>query len=127
MKSGMLALLLLILQIGTTFADETGWRKEVSHLLGFIETSDCTFTRNGKTYPPAKAREHIGAKYDYLRKRIESAEQFIVYSASKSSVTGEEYTVTCGAVTVSSEQWLMTELHRFRENQVGTATITERN
>lgn len=124
MKTVLLAVLFLLLAVGITAAEEA-WRTEISHLLAFIETSDCTFTRNGKSYPPAKAREHIGAKYDYLKNRIDSAEQFILYGASKSSITGEKYTVTCDGVSLPSEQWLTTELHRFRENQTGAATITK--
>lgn len=124
MKTRLLAILFLVLAADMTAAEET-WRAEISHLLAFIETSDCTFSRNGRSYPPVKAREHIGAKYDYLKNRIDSAEQFIVYSASKSSITGEKYTVTCDGVSLPSEQWLTTELHRFREKQAGAATITE--
>ncbi len=116
MKTGLLAVLFLVLWAGIAVAEET-WRTEINHLLAFIETSNCTFTRNGKTYPPAKAREHIGAKYEYLKNRIESAEQFIAYGASKSSITGKKYSVTCDGVSLPSEQWLTTELHKFREQQ----------
>jgi len=116
MKVGVISFLLLSLQISSVVGDETDYRDEISDLLTFIENSNCTFIRNGESYPSAKAREHIDKKYDYLKKRISSAEQFITYTASKSSISGEQYLVICDGATISSEQWLKTELNRLREN-----------
>jgi len=89
---------------------------EIEHLLGFIERSDCRFIRNNTTYTAAEARQHITQKYNFLKKRIESAEQFITYAASKSSVTGKSYSVICDGETQLSKAWLEAELSRFRQN-----------
>lgn len=124
MKIGLLALLPALLFLNAAFAD-TGWRQEIDHLLIFIEQSNCTFTRNGKAYDSVQAREHIGKKYDYLKKRITSAEQFITYTATKSSITGEKYTVTCAGDTQPSKQWLETELNRFRNNSETAGQLTD--
>ncbi len=127
MKVRTLALLLALACAGSAGA-EAGWQEEVEYLLGFIGQSGCLFTRNGKSYSAVEARQHIGKKYNSVKKRISSAEQFISYAATKSSITGEAYTVTCDADTLPSKQWLEAELNRFRRssaNGVETADQTE--
>ena len=118
MKNAPLFLLLALLWgVPAVAADE--WVSEVEHLLGFIEQSNCLFVRNGKTYPADQARQHIGKKYTYLKKRLRSAEQFILHAASKSSITGTPYTVICDGETLPSRQWLEVELERFRRSAAG--------
>ena len=90
------------------------WQTEITHLLDFIEESGCSFVRNGKEYDSVEARAHISKKYDYVKKRISSAEQFIAYAASKSSITGTPYQVTCGEATMPSSAWLEEALQRYR-------------
>jgi hypothetical protein len=91
------------------------WQEEVAHLLDFIARSDCRFIRNDKVYDAAQARDHINRKYEHVKKRISSTEQFITYAASRSSITGKKYQVTCGETTMLSRAWLEEELRTFRE------------
>lgn len=89
---------------------------EITHLLGFIEKSDCTFIRNNSYYNSVKARKHIERKYKHIQNRITTTEEFIRYAATKSSITHKAYTVTCGAEdTQPSSQWLLQELELFRK------------
>ena len=54
-------------------------------------------------------------KYDYFRDDIKSTEEFIEYSASKSTMSGEYYTVTCpGFETIKTQDWLLAELKKYR-------------
>lgn len=93
-------------------------RAEVEHLFHFIQQSDCIFERNGKQYPAAEAVEHIKNKYDYFRDRIKSTEEFIEYSATKSTMSGRMYYVYCpGKERITSQQWLLTELKHYRQQQ----------
>lgn len=108
---------LLVLAGVTPGGANTATEQEIGHLLGFIEQSGCSFIRNGKTYSAAQAREHITKKYTYLKTRIKTAEQFIAYAASKSSVTGERYSVSCGGETLSSKSWLEAELKQYRQRR----------
>lgn len=87
---------------------------EIAHLLNFVASSDCIFQRNGDVHSPAEAREHIDKKYQYLKKRVKTTEQFIRYAATRSSISRKEYTVTCGDRQLTSAQWMATELERFR-------------
>ncbi len=92
--------------------------REIDHLLEFIEHSGCTFVRNNSVYSGVRAKEHIQKKYTRIKKRKKelSAEQFISYAASRSSLSHKPYLVHCGAETMSSERWLLEELGRYRQS-----------
>ncbi len=109
----LLILLLLLCLYGGVFAASTG--EEIEHLLGFVEQSGCAFERNGNTYDSKEARAHIQRKYDYIRKRVRTTEDFIWYAATESSMSGKKYHATCDGKTITSEEWLTTELKRFRQ------------
>ena len=91
-----------------------GSTEEIIVLLDFIEQTECTFIRNDKPYDSIAARQHIEKKYDYYRERIKSAEDFIHYSATKSSMTGKPYTVLCNGMRMNSSDWLSVELNKLR-------------
>ena len=110
LASGLLALPVL-------GADREDWQEEVAHLLDYIAQSNCSFIRNDKVYDSGQARDHINKKYEYVKNRISSAEQFITYAASKSSITGKKYQVTCGETTMLSSEWLAEELRTYRETR----------
>jgi len=101
------------------FADvPAGKVHEVKHLLEFVKTSGCIINRNGSNHPAEQAIEHIEMKYDYFRDRINNTEDFIEYSATKSTMSGDYYTVTCpGKKAIRTQDWLMGELKRFRAEQ----------
>lgn len=94
-------------------ADPAG---EIASLLDFIAASGCTFTRNGTDYDSAAARDHIAMKYDYVRSRVKTTEEFIEYAASRSSLSGKLYTVDCAGKVIPSAEWLKAELARLRNN-----------
>jgi Family of unknown function (DUF5329) len=92
---------------------------EIDHLLVFIEQSNCTFIRNGDIHSSKDAREHIESKYQYIKKRVSTAEQFIKYAATKSSLSRKPYSVICGTDRISSSEWLTGELEKFRNAKEG--------
>lgn len=88
---------------------------EVAHLLLFVGKSSCSLIRNGSSHQGNDAAAHIKQKYDYFRGKIKTTEQFIELAASKSSSSGKEYRVSCpGEPQISSRDWLMAELGRYR-------------
>lgn len=94
-------------------------KKEVEYLVSFIRNSPCKLERNGKIYTGAEAIEHILKKYDYFREDINSTEDFIKYSASKSEISGRAYITHCkNSELMEGESWLLNELKRYRENQI---------
>jgi hypothetical protein len=113
-----LLIVLSLLMAGPVFSSgPSSTQEEISYLLNQIAQSDCQFIRNSKTYSPEQAVEHIINKYKYLKNRIETTEQFIKYAASRSSITGADYLIRCGAVTTTSRQWLEEQLDAYRQTQ----------
>lgn len=88
---------------------------EIDHLLHYVAASSCTFVRNGTEYPADKASEHLASKYRFVGARIASAEDFIKYLATQSSMSGEPYHVKCGKTDALSGAWLTAELDRYRK------------
>jgi len=100
-------------------------KDEVDHLLEFVRTSHCIMKRNGDKHNSDKAADHIESKYDYFRDDIKNTEDFIKYSATKSTMSGKYYTVVCPEKKeIKSEKWLLDELSRFRF--VSSSSFTRR-
>lgn len=91
---------------------------EIDHLIGYIAAaSECRFNRNGSWHDMAEARGHVSMKYEYLRDRdrVSTAEDFIDGAASRSSLSGKDYLVQCGASPpIPAGTWLRAELARWR-------------
>lgn len=90
---------------------------EIDHLLGFVGSSGCEFYRNGSRYDSKRAQAHLRMKYQWLagRDQIKTAEDFIEKAATRSSLSGEPYTVRCGGgAAITSNRWLRDELTRYR-------------
>ena len=90
---------------------------EIEYLLQSIETSGCSFYRNGTWYDGAQARAHLRTKYDYLagRQLIGTAEDFIDKAATKSSISGQPYKIRCqDSIEVDSGPWLYQMLGQYR-------------
>ena len=104
--------LLMILSFHTSCI--AGTTEEIASLLLFVEQSGCTFIRNGKHYDAPEARRHIEKKYDYFKDQITTAEEFIQYSATKSTMSGKLYRVVCNGVGMTSADWLQAELDKLR-------------
>jgi hypothetical protein len=78
--------------------------------------SSMIFLRNGSEYHAADAAKHMQAKYDYFKKELVTAEDFIQRCASRSEMTGQAYKVKLegGAVRDASE-FLNGELRTLRQ------------
>jgi len=119
---GIQILLLSLLITGANLAHSDvpdSQKPEVQHLLEFVETSDCTFERNGKKYDAVDAANHIKKKYKYFRSRITTTEEFIEYSGTKSTMSGKPYLIYCeGNSPIESSVWLLDELTRYRNKSM---------
>ena len=113
----VLALALIILPAATAAEslDQT-----INYLLDYIGKSDAVFIRNGATYTPPEAAEHIKAKYEHFKKDIKTPEDFIRLSASKSLLTGKPYLVRPrGGKEQPMTEWLTEALkvHRAADHE----------
>jgi len=116
LRSTLLALAATITLSHAAAASSEGPAKdEIDHLLNFVGASSCTFVRNGTEYPGEKAREHLADKYKFAGSRIATAEEFIKYLATQSSMSGEPYHVKCGTTDGLAGVWLNDELSRYRQ------------
>jgi hypothetical protein len=109
----------LVFALSSAASAETSAKHEIDHLLNFVATSSCTFVRNGTEYPPDKARDHLASKYQLAGSKITTAEEFIKYLATESSMSGELYHVKCGKTDALTGAWLTDELTRFRKASAG--------
>ena len=103
---------------------------EIQHLLSYIEGCGCQFCRNGSWYQDTKVvRKHVELKYGYFMKKgqINSTEDFIKWSASKSEMSGKPYLVKCGdGSPLLLAQWLSDELERYRRQNIAFRRIHSR-
>jgi hypothetical protein len=104
--------------VGTAIADT---QQEINHLLGFVASTTCQYERNGNVYDGARAVKHINRKYEYFKDEINSAEDFIKYSATKSTMSGKQYKIHCSNVPVqNSSDWLLDELKKYRQSKISS-------
>jgi len=87
---------------------------EIGHLFEYIAWSGCAFIRNGSPYDNTAAVAHLRKKYTHTKRWVKTTEEFIRYTATKSSMTGRPYSVICNGVETPTAQWLTDELERFR-------------
>jgi len=117
MKLAVAAVLLAILPLLSQAAPPPAARQEITHLIGYLTASGCSFQRNGSWHDAADAARHLQRKYDYLLKRdlVASSEDFIARAASESSLSGKPYQVRCGGnAPLASAAWLKAELAKYR-------------
>lgn len=119
MQGKFIALLFLtVLAFGavSTYASEsTKSQQEINHLLAYVNSTQCQYERNGKRHSGEEAVKHIQRKYRYFADKIKTAEDFIRFSATKSTMSGKYYTVHCAeGKAIKSVDWLNEELLRYR-------------
>jgi hypothetical protein len=91
----------------------------IDYLINYIGNSKATFIRNGTSYTPAEAVDHIKAKYAHFKKDIKTPEDFIRLAATKSFLTGKPYLVrTPEGKEMHLDEWLTEALkaHRVGEH-----------
>lgn len=119
MKSSLPAFISLLFFSISTFSHAekpvSDLNGEINHLLQYVAGSECLFIRNGSSHSGKDAVPHIQKKYQYFNDDIKTAEDFIEYSATKSTMTKKPYMIKCpGQPERSANRWLMEELKRFR-------------
>lgn len=102
---------------GCVLAAPSPARPEIEALLGRLQSSGCSFNRNGSWHEAGEARAHLARKLEYLEDRnlVQTTEQFIDRAATGSSLSGKPYLVRCGsAAPVESRTWLTQQLKALR-------------
>ena len=111
---------LVVLLVAVSAGALADTQKEIEHLLDFVIYTSCKYERNGSIYSGIEAQNHIKKRYHYFIDNINSAEDFIKYSATESTISGKKYTILCENIPVqNSADWLLEELKKFRQRQAG--------
>lgn len=84
-------------------------------LIAVADLDGSEFIRNGQSHPPATAAQHLRDKWRANEGSINSAEDFIAVVGSRSSASGEDYTIRMAdGSTLTAERWLSEQLQRIR-------------
>ena len=89
--------------------------QKIDYLISAIERlNDAKFVRNGTGYDAKAAADHLRRKLKYAGSRVKSADDFIRYCASTSSVSGKPYEIRFADGRVeTSEAFLRQKLAEF--------------
>lgn len=73
-----------------------------------------TFIRNGSEHTAAEAADHLRLKWKNAGKRVRTAEDFIRYCATQSSMSGRKYRIRLAdGRELDSADWFSAELRRY--------------
>jgi len=90
----------------------------IQYLLDFVKTSEVIFFRNNKEHAAAEAAAHMQRKYEHFKDKIQTPEDFIRLTATKSLMTGKLYYVKFkDGRKITSAAWLLQALEDFRQEQ----------
>ena len=79
-----------------------------------------TFLRNGSEHTAAEAADHLRLKWKNAGKRVRTAEDFIRYCATQSSMSGRKYRIRLAdGRELDSADWFTAELRRYDAAHAG--------
>ena len=94
MKRMIAALLLFALLALPAFGQQDVEQQKIAYLIDSVATlQDATFIRNGTEYDAARAADHMRLKLRFAGSRVKTAEDFITYCGTGSSISGTKYTI----------------------------------
>jgi Family of unknown function (DUF5329) len=89
-----LSLALLFFVSASTFARDAREQKRIDFLLASLEKlPGAVFIRNGSEYKAGDAQNHLQKKLNYAGDRVKTAEDFIKYCATESSLSHQPYRI----------------------------------
>jgi len=93
-------------------------QQQIQSLIAVVRTSSLTFIREGTRHTPAEAAAHLESKYASGRDDIHTVDEFIDKVASKSSLSGEPYSIELpGGRVVDSGQWFREQYAKLQQEQ----------
>jgi hypothetical protein len=108
-------MVLLSLVVARVYAQDSSETAKIQYLIGSVEAAEgAKFIRNGREYDARSASEHLRLKLKVAGKKVKTAEDFIIFCASQSSITGEPYLMRLAdGTTVKSEVFFRNKLKTF--------------
>jgi len=94
LRSALFLLFLAGLLSVPVFAQQGVEQRKIEYLINSIaDLHGAQLIRNGGQYDSKRAAAHLRVKLQHARGRVNTAEDFIVYCATGSSVTGDAYQI----------------------------------
>ncbi len=119
MRSVCALLLVGVLTLGYAGDLAPQENRKIEFLIASIETlRDAKFVRNGTEYDAKTAAHHLRLKLKNAGSRVKSADDFIRYCASVSSVSGVPYQIRyADGRVITSEAFLRQKLSEYPTEQ----------
>ena len=110
-----LLLLIVLFLTGIAYAQDSSETAKIQYLIASIgELNGAKFIRNGSEYEAQVAASHLRLKLKAAGAKVNTAEDFIQYCASKSSISGEPYLIRLAdGTTLKSEVFFRNKLKAF--------------
>ncbi len=120
-KQSWIILLLLVFIHGPASARDQQETDRIEYLISSVETlQGAAFIRNGTEHDARSAAEHLRLKLRRAGERVKTAEDFIKYCGSKSSLSGKPYKIRFRDGTLmETEAFFRDKLKTFKEIRPG--------
>jgi len=93
-------------------------KTEIQYLLSQIKQTPCIVKRNEVSHKGEEVYSHVLKKFEYYQDQIQSTEDFIRLSASKSTFSGKNYRISCDQKNwINTKDWLLEKLNGFRREK----------
>jgi hypothetical protein len=111
----ILLIVLVSLVAAPAYAQDSRETAKIRHLIASVETLEgAKFIRNGRAYDARSAADHLRLKLKNAGKQVRTAEDFIKFCGSKSSMTGEPYLIRFSdGTTVKTEAFFRKKISAF--------------
>jgi hypothetical protein len=105
-------LALFSLAVGTAYAQDSAEAAKIRYLIAAVETLEgAQFIRNGRAYDAKAAADHLRLKLKTAGNQVKTADDFIRFCGSRSSLSGERYQIRLAdGATVDSEVFFRNRL-----------------
>ncbi|GAB2543604.1 hypothetical protein GCM10027065_13880 [Rhodanobacter koreensis] len=104
------------------FGQQDAEQQKIAYLIDSVAAlKDAAFIRNGTAYDAARAADHMRLKLRFAGGRVKTAEDFIVYCGTGSSMSGIKYSIRFhDGHTIDSATFLRDKLAEY-EARAGAA------
>jgi hypothetical protein len=115
----VLFMVLVSLVVMRAYAQDSPEAAKIQYLIASIEALEgAKFIRNGQEYDARSASSHLRLKLKNAGDRVKTAEDFIKYCGSKSSMTGVPYLIKLAdGTTVKAEIFFREKLLTFAQDR----------
>ena len=115
----MLFIVFIALVVVRAYAQDSIEVSKIQYLIASVEALEgAKFIRNGKAYDARSASNHLRLKLKNAGDRVRTAEDFITFCGSKSSMSGEPYLIwLTDGTTVKAEVFFRKKLMAFAQDR----------